>query len=518
MKKRSLSEMIGDYEFEGSDATASSVSPPKPAHMDIGQAKVPYDIQAELKAILNRRPEDLKRPPMPGDQPRAYAEGAPEAREIAMDASRASAENAETPEHKATRRYEGALAHTQDAVPFFPHIRGAVAGAGALLKGDEFTPAYEAETVHAAKQIEEAKRKAPETAFAAAPVMMAMPGGVAAKTAGGRIAGATALGSAYGADSADKQALTTEGRGATASEMLGPALIGAGGGLAGGLVGEAMRPIIRGAPGREDKAFFREVTRTEGGEGAQAMLAKNKEALVKDYENVIAQRKDPVLRAAVKLPEGKGLPVVQKKIQPYAEENAQLYSQIDEAARDIPKPKEVSGEVGLRGTVGRWDAKGENVERVVDKSKITLPKGAKRGTVAKWDAEGNPVEMIPEKPVNLPKVKSEPKRVGLMNASRLEYLLEKSKANVGPEAAARIDAIKAHLKNHWVPRVWGGGTEMPAGRFRAWLTSVQNSAASVPGSLNATASYQSVNEAMRESTRIFNEYLDSVGIDRKSVV
>jgi hypothetical protein len=439
MSKKSLADMMGGYEFE--DATTPAQPSPRPAHMDIGQAKMPYDLRAEMREILNRPTEEVKKPQLPGDQPRVYAEGSPLARGIALDASKASAANAETPEHAATRRYNAALAGSQNAVPFFPHVRGAVAGAGALLKGEDFTPAYKAETVHAAKQLEEASAGDPvAAAMGAAPIMVAAPGGVTAKTGLGRVGGAAGLGAAYGADAADKQALTTQQRSATMGEMLGPALVGAGIGTAGGLAGEAIRPIVRGAPAREDKAFIREVTRTEGGEGASAMLAKNKEGIAKDFEDVVRQRKDPVVRAAVKLPEGQGIPIIQSKISPYAEENAEMYKAMEKGL--------VSGK----------------------------------------------------------------KHAGQMTQDRLVSLLDEAKDKVSPEAADRIEAIKQDLTKHWVPRAWNGEQVIPLKRMREWLTSVQDSAARVPGSLNATSSFKSLNDATAQATKIFNDHLDAAGI------
>lgn len=472
-----------------------------------------FDVGASVAETVNTPPPP--KPELPGNQPRLVDPGDVETRrKILHDEAIATAINTETPEHKAERNFRGWMAGSQDAVPFFPRVRGLVAGGIAGLRGQDARAAYRQEVEHAARQIEEARAAAPAAAMVgAAPVMAATPGGVAAKTASGRIGGSALLGGAYGADAVDKAALA-QGRNPTTGELVGGATIGSGIGLAGGLAGEAMRPLVRNASKREDQAFMREITRTEGGEGAQAMLAKNKEALVKDFEDVVAQRKDPVIRAAVKAPEGKGLQVIQRKIKPYADENAQLYSKLDDAARDIPVSREVSGAVGLRGTVGRWNPEGENIERTVAKENLKFPKEVKRGIVAKWDDEGNRVEMIPERTVSLPKSAESavPKRVGLMNAARLTQLLEQAKSNVSPEAAARIGAIQEHLNNHWVPRTWKGETEMPAGRFRAWLTSVQNSASSVPGSLNATASYQSVNDAMAEATRIFNDYIDSIGM------
>jgi hypothetical protein len=435
--------------------TGEYAEQPEPKPLDPGPAAKPdkpagegkfFDVDAAIKQTATT---PVQSKPLPGDTPRMAAPGAPVRREIALDSSRASAEHAETEAERATRNYNGLLAGSQAAVPFFPRIRGAVAGAAAeqgaawrALTGQErentefarMQAAYE-ERKNAQRQIEGAEAAAPvPAAIGNVLTTAAMPIG-SAKTVGGRIASAAGLGAASGASAADRFGVTND-------ELLAGGAVGAGIGAAAGALGEGARHIVATAPAREDKAFIREIVRTEGGEGSNAMLAKNKVSLAKDYEAIIAQRKDPEIRKAVQTVEGKGIPIINKKIEPHAEQNAGLYGQLDKAA------------------------------------------------VA---------------------TKANPKAPGQMTSDRLMDALEQAKGNVGAEAAVRIDGIIGDLREHVVPRVWKGEQVIPASRLRQWLTSVQDSAGRVPGSLNATQAYASTMEAQREATRVVNDYFDRIG-------
>ena len=240
----------------------------------------------------------------------------------------------------------------------------------------------------------------------------------------------------------------TMGAGGTVSnkplDVAKGAALGAGGGLLGeGTLGWLFRKGVRGAPEREDKAFMREMTRTDAGEGAQAMLARNKEELIRDRESLRAMRReDPEIRAAAHMKDAeKAVPIINEKIAPYAEENANLYKILDHAA-----------------------------------------------------TTGDPKT-----------------RAGQMTAARLIDGLESAKSGVSAEGAARIAGIQDDLKNHIVPRMWGGEEVIPAARLREWLTSVGDSAARVPGSLNATQASKSAKEAESAAYRVANEYYDSIG-------
>ena len=248
-----------------------------------------------------------------------------------------------------------------------------------------------------------------------------------------RFAQAGTLGAAFGAGNTRSNEPT---------KLLTGAALGAAGGLAAeGTLGWLFRKGTRGAPEREDKAFMREMTRTDAGEGASAMLARNKEELVRERDHLMEWRKDPEVREAARMTKGKGIPVINAKINTYAQENANLYGVLDHAA--------VTGD---------------------------------------------------------PKT-----RAGLMTSERLASALEAAKNNVGKEAALRLDGIKNDLLDHIVPRMWGGEQVIPTSRLREWLSSVGESAARVPGSLNGTNASKTAKEAEAQAYRIVNEYLDSIG-------
>ena len=250
-----------------------------------------------------------------------------------------------------------------------------------------------------------------------------------------RFAQAAALGATFGAGNTRSNAPLDVARGAA---------LGAGGGLlAEGSLGTLFRKGVRGAPAREDKAFMRDMTRTDAGEGAQAMLARNKEELVRDRDALRElRREDPEIRAIARMKDAeKGIPRINAKINPYAEENANLYGVLDHAA--------VTGDPRTRA--------------------------------------------------------------GLMTAGRLIDSLEAAKSDVSAEGAARISGIQRDLRNHIIPRMWGGEEVIPAARLREWLTSVGDSAARVPGSLNATQASKSAKEAEKAAYRVVNDYFDSIG-------
>lgn len=281
-----------------------------------------FNVKDAINETFNR---PIAKPDLPGDTPRLASPDDPARRQIAIDASVASAENAETPEHAATRHFNAAMAGSQDMVPFFPRIRATVAAGAAGLQGQPMGPAYDAEFAHAQKQIADAKAASPVyAAMGAAPVALATPGGLA-KTVGGRIAGGAAVGGLYGASAVDRPGVTT-------GELATGAAIGAPLGAAGAGLAEAVgKYAVRGASPREDKAFMREMTITEGGEGSPAMLAKNKEGLARDYKRIIDYRRDPEIRAAARAPGEEGAKVLAEKIRPFVEAQRPRYDAIDAA-------------------------------------------------------------------------------------------------------------------------------------------------------------------------------------------
>jgi hypothetical protein len=300
-----------------------------------GNVPVPFDVKANLQDLLNN---PAPPPVLPGNTPRLSSPADPNRREIALDASRASAANAETPEAKATREYNGFLAGTQQMVPFFPRVRGAVAGAVAegkaavnALAGNErentefarMQAAY-LERKHAQRQIEGAAKAAPGPAImgniaAGALTPIAGPARLAGKVGtAARLFDSAVIGGTYGASAADRT-------GVTDAELMTGFGVGAGIGTLAGAVGEGTRGVVRSASGREDKSFMREITRTEGGDGSMGILAKNKEGILRDYKNIVALRRDPELRAAAQMPSDDGVKVFQARITPYAEAQAPRY-------------------------------------------------------------------------------------------------------------------------------------------------------------------------------------------------
>src|SRR5512147_1137685 len=109
-----------------------------------------FDVGASVAEVANS--PVVAKPDLPGNTPRLVSPTAPERAQIARDEAIASTLNAETPEHAATRRLEGAAAHSQDAIPFFPHVRGAVAAGLAAARGINPGMAYSEEVKLAAKQ------------------------------------------------------------------------------------------------------------------------------------------------------------------------------------------------------------------------------------------------------------------------------------------------------------------------------------------------------------------------------
>jgi hypothetical protein len=289
------------------------------------------DAIAETMAQPNAKPD------LPGNTPRLASPGDPNRPQIAIDSAVASGENAETPEHKATRQYNALLAGSQDAVPFFPRIRAGVMAGVAGLQGKPMGPAYDAEFENSQKQISDAKAGSPvHAAIGAAPVMLATPGGLA-KTVGGRVAGGAAVGGLYGASAVDHP-------GATLAELAEGAGVGVLAGTAGAGVGEAIGKYgVRGASPREDRAFMREMTITDGGEGSAAMLAKNKEGLARDYKKIIELRRDPEIRAAARAPGEEGAKVMADKIKPFADAQGPRYDAIDAALAHPANGKVMTG-------------------------------------------------------------------------------------------------------------------------------------------------------------------------------
>ena len=337
---KSYADMIAEEEAKAKPTAAPDTSGNVPALFNV------KDAIAENLA----NPVPAKRA-LPGDTPRLAAPDDPARPQIAMDSAIASAENAETPEHAAERHYNAALAGSQDMVPFFPRIRATVAGGIAGLQGKPMGPAYDAEFAHAQKQIAEAKAGSPVyAAMGAAPVALAMPGGVAAKTMGGRVLGGAAMGGLYGADAVDRP-------GVTKSELAQGFAAGAGVGAVGTLLAEGIRAGARSANAREDKAFMREITHTEGGEGTLGILAKNKEGLVRDYKKVIELRRDPEIRAAVKMSGGEGVPIIDAKIKPFAEAQGPRYDAIDAAV--VTSPGKMKAMTGQKLLDQLEDAKGD---------------------------------------------------------------------------------------------------------------------------------------------------------------
>jgi hypothetical protein len=517
-------------EFAEPEAVEAAPALP-PKNIEGGNIPAMFNVNDSIAETMTSPPQ---KQPLPGDVARLSAPNDPERRAIALDASRADASKTETAGERSSRKMAGAQAGLASAVPFFPRIKGEVAGRMASLAESirPITPGTVENSEFAGMQtsylarkdlqrrMDAAAKNAPIDAavasvIAGAATPMAGPLKVLGKVSGpARVVDSAAIGSVYGASSVDREGVTDD-------ELTAGATAGAGFGVAGGLAGELLRRPLRNASSREDKAFIREIARTEGGEGSNALLTKNKVGIAKAYEDVIAQRHDPVIRKAVNMPEGKGSPILRERIAPQNAENAKLYDELDGLAREYPpepKPaKEFSGELGLRGTVGRWTPDGENVEMVRASKEIKFTKEPRKGTVAKWGPDGEPIEVeLPPKPrATKPEQygPEPPKRVGLMNASRLEYELEKAKANVGFDAgtAKILDDMKADLREHIVPNVLGGKSEMTTSQFRAWLTNAQKKAENSPGGLNWTATYEQKQGAKMEASRIFNEYLDSIG-------
>lgn len=430
--------------WEAREAAEAKKRSARPAHMDIGQAKLPFDVDATIQERFNN-PSAQRRTPLPGDQPKAYAEGDPQARNIAMDASLASAARAETPDEKATRNLNGWMAGSQK-VPFFPQVRGAVAAGLAGIQGQPMGPAYNAEVANARQQIGEAASRAPAAALVGeAASAFALPGGVAAKTAGGRIVGNTAVGALYGAAAADRP-------GATADDYLAGAAFGVPFGLGGSLAGElGLSKVFRGAEKRQDQAFMRELTRANGGEGQMAMLAKNKEGILKDYENIVATRRDPEIRKAVGMKNGEGIPVMDKRLAPLRDAQDARYAKIDEA---VAHPF-VQNQMTPRRLMEELDKQ--------------------QGIIAKT---------------------VEPGIAPFANA-RLDYLKQQIEEFWIPKVwGGDANAV------------------IPSREFRRWLTGVQGQAANTPGSLNWTRPYASLEVASRASKNIFNNYLDSANLPK----
>ena len=304
--------------------------------------KAPWDVEPEdtkgnvpaafnvKDALAETMAQPLTKPPLQGETPRLAAPDDPSRHQIAIDASVAAGENTETAERKATRQFNAALAGSQDAVPFFPRIRAAVAAGAAGLQGKPMGTAFDQELANARKQIDEAKAGDPVyAAMGAAPVMLATPGGLA-KSVGGRVAGGAAVGGLYGASAVDRPGVTT-------GELAAGAGIGALTGAAGAGLGEGIRATgVRGASPREDRAFMREMTVTDGGEGSSAMLAKNKEGLARDYKKIVELRRDPEIRAAARAPGEEGAKVMADKIRPLAEVQEPRYDEIDAALAQKP--------------------------------------------------------------------------------------------------------------------------------------------------------------------------------------
>lgn len=283
-----------------------------------------------------------KRREMPGDTPRVAAPNAPGRREIALDAARSAAEHAETAEEKATRQFNATVAGAKDAVPFYARLSGAAAAVPNALSelALKATPSYnrptdvlgaakegyETEFARVREQIAKDKAGSPvHAAMGSAPLLAASGVVGAGRGLAGRLTGSTLVGGVYGASAVDRP-------GVSLGEMAAGTGVGAGLGLGAGLAGEALRPIVRGSPGREDKAFVREIARTEGGEGGSGLLARNTTGIARDYENVIAQRHRPAIREAAKLSEGKGVPAVEREIKPFADDNTDLYKRLEKAA------------------------------------------------------------------------------------------------------------------------------------------------------------------------------------------
>jgi hypothetical protein len=440
----------------------------------------PFDVNKAIAATLSA---PIKARALPGYQPRLTAPGTPEHRQASIDSSVASAELAETMDQKATRELNGLLAGSQAAVPFFPRIRGAVAGAGAEIAesvkelaqpgvgetgaflaapiptsagmlssapvravptasaadyNTEFARMQAAylERKHAQRQIAQAEKAAPvQAAIGSVLTTAALPLG-AAKTVGGRIATTSGFGAASGAGAVDRFGVTGE-------ELAAGGAVGAGVGAAAGALGEAVKLGIKGAPQREDKAFVRELTRANGGEGQMAMLAKNKEGLLKDYRNIIEMRKDPAIRKAVGARRGEGIPVIDERLSPLRKAQDARYEKIDASL---------------------------------------------------------------EHPFNQ----------GTMNAKRLLDELERAKRKAsGPDVAAKLSNIQKDITDHWIPNIWRSDAKViPSREVRRWLTTVQGSAANTPGALNWTNTYASTDEAARAAKTIFNDYLDSAAMPK----
>ena len=406
-----------------------------------------------IKQNVNQ-PGPIKPPLLAGDTPRLTAPDSPEHAQAVQDALVAGAEHAETPEQQATRRFEGFEAGTQQMVPFFPRVRGYLAG-----KGAEYGAAFNAlagkepentdfarmqasylERKNAQRQIEGAANKAPVEALMGNVAMGAVaPAAGPLRAAGAtsraaRVLDSTLLGGSIGASAADRPGVTN-------NELAAGFGVGAGFGTAGGLVGEGTRLGVRGASSREDKAFMRELIRTDGGEGVTGILAKNKEGILRDYKNIVALRRDPEIREAAKMTEGKGVPIINEKIRPYAEAQGPRYDAIDEAV-------------------------------------------------------------------------AHPFNQGAMNGQQLLDRLEAAKGKVSAEAADKIGNMQERLKTHWLGRVWGKDPDavIPSDDLREWLTDAQTAAANTPGSLNWTNNFKSTTEATRAAKKIFNDYLDGANL------
>jgi hypothetical protein len=312
-KMRRLDDYLAEGEYPAVTAAPEDTG---------GAMSAPFNVKDAIAETLN---QPAAKPDLPGNTPRLAAPDDPARRQIALDSSIASGENADTEAKAAERHLNAAMAGSQDAVPFFPRIRAGVAAVGAGLQGQPMGPAYDAEFANARKQIDEAKAASPVyAAMGAAPVMLATPGGLA-KTAGGRIAGGAAVGGLYGASAVDRP-------GVTAGELAEGAAIGAPVGALGALTGEAVSKYgVRGASPREDRAFMREMTITDGGEGSSAMLAKNKEGLARDYKKIIELRRDPEIRNAAQAPGDVGAQIMASKIKPLADAQGPRYATIDMA-------------------------------------------------------------------------------------------------------------------------------------------------------------------------------------------
>ena len=322
---RSLADIMAEGE---APVAAEHEEPPAAAPEQDNKGNVPAMFNVK-DAIAETMAQPLTKPPLQGETPRLAAPDDPSRHQIAIDASVAAAENAETQEHAATRKLNAFMAGSQDAVPFFPRIRAAVAAGAAGLQGKPMGTAFDQELANARKQIDEAKAGDPVyAAMGAAPVMLATPGGLA-KTVGGRVAGGAAVGGLYGASAVDRP-------GVTADELAAGAGVGALAGAAGAGLGEGLSAGVRGASSREDKAFMREMTITEGGEGSSAMLAKNNEGLARDYKKIVELRRDPEIRAAARAPGEEGAKVMADKIRPLAEAQGPRYDEIDAALGQKP--------------------------------------------------------------------------------------------------------------------------------------------------------------------------------------